>query len=304
MTDEGPGRLGALRGLRQHVRTVVESGWFQWLIVGLIAANAVSLGLETSPHVRAQIGDLLKAFDQFVLIAFCVEIGLKLFAQGWRFFRNGWNLFDVAVVGFALLPARGEFSILRALRILRVLRLISVVPQVRRVVGALVTSLPGMVGIMILLALVFYMFAVIATKLFGKGFPQWFGSIGESMYSLFQIMTLESWSMGIVRPVMEANPNAWLLFVPFILITSFAVLNLVIALIVNSMNVLHDEEVRERDKAERATRISNEHLLEEMGALRRELASLRIAAAGRGKTRKRARPGRLSPSRRPASNRR
>ncbi len=271
---------------------MVDSSAFQWAIVALIATNAVTLGLETSPHVRAQIGGLLKTFDHLVLIIFCIEIGLKLFAHGLGFFRNGWNLFDAAVVGFALLPTQGDLAILRALRILRVLRLISVVPQVRRVVGALMTSLPGMVGIMLLLALVFYVFAVIATTLFGKGFPQWFGSIGESMYSLFQIMTLESWSMGIVRPVMEANPNAWLLFVPFILITSFAVLNLVIALIVNSMNVLHDEEVREREKAERATRVSNERLLEEVEALRGELAAVRAAvekappsesrAAGRG----------------------
>ena len=139
----------------------------------------------------------------------------------------------------ALVPASGQFSVLRALRILRALRLISGVPRMRKVVEALLRAVPGIGAVAALLLLVFYVFAVIATKLFGGDFPQWFGTIGESMYSLFQIMTLESWSMGIVRPVMQLFPFAWAFFVPFIIVSSFTVLNLFIAIIVDSMQTLN-----------------------------------------------------------------
>ena len=172
---------------------------------------------------------------------FTVEIGLKIWVYRASFFRGGWNLFDFAIVAVAWLPATGALSVLRALRIMRVLRLISVVPQMRAVIGALFNALPGMGSIVAVLALIFYVAAVMATKLFGATFPDWFGSIGASMYSLFQVMTLESWSMGIVRPVMEVHPGAWAFFVPFIIITSFSVLNLFIALIVNSMQSLQAE---------------------------------------------------------------
>jgi voltage-gated sodium channel len=153
-------------------------------------------------------------------------------------FRDGWNTFDFLIVAIAWLPATGPLAVLRALRIMRVLRLLSVVPQMRAVVGALFHALPGMGSIVAVLSLIFYVASVMATKLFGPGFPDLFGSIGASMYSLFQVMTLESWSMGIVRPVMEVYPGAWAFFVPFIVITSFSVLNLFIALIVNSMQSL------------------------------------------------------------------
>ncbi len=118
---------------------------------------------------------------------------------------------------------------LRALRILRVLRAISIVPSLRRVVEGLINALPGMGSVFALMSLIFYIAAVMATKLFGAAFDEWFGTIGRSAYSLFQIMTLESWSMGIVRPVMEVYPWAWAFFVPFILVTTFAVVNLVSA---------------------------------------------------------------------------
>ncbi|MEZ5665858.1 MAG: ion transporter [Alphaproteobacteria bacterium] len=276
MPDTAP----ASPGLRARIGAFVDSRGFQGFIIGLIVANAITLGLETSASVVAAVGPLLAAFDLLVIVVFCIEIGLKLFAYRWRFFRSGWNLFDTAVVAFALMPASGEMAVLRALRIVRVLRLMSVVPQIRRVVAALLTSVPGMLGIVLLLGLVFYMFAVIATALFAQTFPQWFGTIGESMYSLFQIMTLESWSMGIVRPVMEVHPQAWMLFVPFILLTTFAVLNLVIALIVNSMNMLHEAEMRGDAGASRTATLEEPALADEVRALRREIAALRASIGG------------------------
>jgi voltage-gated sodium channel len=155
---------------------------------------------------------------------------------------SGWNNFDFVIVGISLLPGAGGLSVLRAMRIMRVLRVVSVAPSLRRVVEGFISALPGMISVFALMALIFYIAGVMATKLFADTFPQWFGTLGESLYSLFQIMTLESWSMGIVRPVMEIHPYAWAFFVPFIMITTFAVVNLVVGLIVTSMEGEHDAE--------------------------------------------------------------
>ncbi|MEQ9260625.1 MAG: ion transporter, partial [Roseovarius sp.] len=167
-------------------------------------------------------------------------------ARGTGFFRNGWNIFDFVIVGISLVPAAQGLSVLRAMRILRLLRVLSVTPSLRRVVEGLMNALPGMGSVFLLMGLIFYIGAVMATKLFGASFPEWFGTLGRSAYSLFQIMTLESWSMGIVRPVMETYPHAWAFFVPFILVTTFAVVNLVVGLIVNSMQDAHAVEENEK----------------------------------------------------------
>ena len=216
--------------------------WVTNAIMGVIGVNAVVLGLETSDEAMAAAGSALIAIDRICLAIFTIEIALKLVAHGGRFFRSGWNVFDFVIVGIALVPASEGLSVLRALRILRVLRVISVAPRLRRVVEGFVRAIPGMGSVFLLMTLVFYIGAVMATKLFGDTFPQWFGTLGDSAYSLFQIMTLESWSMGIVRPVMEVYPYAWAFFVPFILVTTFAVVNLLVGLIVNSMQDAHQEE--------------------------------------------------------------
>jgi voltage-gated sodium channel len=224
--------------LTAMLRSIVESRRFNFAITAVIVINAITLGLETSPRVMEVAGPVLLAIDSAALWIFTVEIGLKLWVYRSRFARDGWNVFDFAIVTIAWLPAAGPLAVLRALRIMRVLRLVSVVPQMRTVVGALFKALPGMGSIVAVLVLVFYVAAVMATKLFGQDFPEWFGTIGNSMYTLFQVMTLESWSMGVVRPVMELYPGAWAFFVPFIVVTTFTVLNLFIALIVNSMQSL------------------------------------------------------------------
>ncbi|MGB0439197.1 MAG: ion transporter, partial [Paracoccaceae bacterium] len=175
----------------------------------------------------------------------------KLFARGGRFFRSGWNLFDFAIVGVSLVPAAQGLSVLRSLRILRLLRVISVAPTLRRVVEGFINALPGMGSVFLLIGVIFYIASVMATKLFAASFPDWFGDLGRSAYTLFQVMTLESWSMGIVRPVMEVYPMAWVFFVPFILVTTFAVVNLVVGLIVNSMQDAHSEEAVEATDAYR-----------------------------------------------------
>lgn len=238
------GGMEGRTGWRDRVGVLTQSISFRNAIMAVIALNAVVLGLETSSTAMARAGDLLVAIDRFCLAIFVAELALKIVAQGWRFFTRSWNLFDFAIVGISLVPAGAGLSVLRALRVLRVLRVVTVAPRLRRVVEGFVTALPGMGSVFLLMALIFYIGAVMATKLFGATHPEWFGTIGKSAYTLFQVMTLESWSMGIVRPVMEAHPLAWAFFVPFILITTFAVVNLLVGLIVNSMQAAHsDEEV-------------------------------------------------------------
>ena len=284
MTDQAI----ALGPTRSRLRSIVEHPRTQHGIAVLIVLNAITLGLETSATAMAAVGPYLLAADRAILGVFVVELLSKLIVYRWRFFRSGWNVFDFLIVGISLVPASGNLSVLRALRILRVLRLLSVIPQMRRVVQALLEAIPGMGSIVAVLFLVFYVSSVLATKLFGLAvhpldadgnMQEWFGTIGRSMYSLFQIMTLESWSMGIVRPTMELYPWAWIFFVPFIVLTSFAVLNLFIAIIVNAMQSQHDaenaeaqRELREEQHAEAvAVGEAIDRLTREVEALRREL---------------------------------
>jgi voltage-gated sodium channel len=150
------------------------------------------------------------------------------------------------------------------------------VPSMRRVVGALLAAIPGLGSIALVLAIIFYVFGVIGTNLFAETHPQWFGTLGRSLYTLFQVMTLESWSMGISRPVMEAHPYAWLFFVTFILVATFTMLNLFIAIIVNAMQTFQEEEHEETVQALHETQEHIEgELHAEMRSLRAEMAELR-----------------------------
>ena len=237
--------------MRANLEAWLDQPWVGRFVVAVIVLNAIVLGMETSKPLMANYGPLILMLDRMCLAIFVIELVLKLVALGPRFFRNGWNVFDFVIVGIALLPASQGLSVLRALRILRVLRVISVAPRLRRVVEGFITALPGMGSVFLLMAIIFYIASVIATKLFSDNFPQWFGSLPESAYSLFQIMTLESWSMGIVRPVMEVYPYAWAFFVPFIMVTTFAVVNLLVGLIVNSMQDAHQVEENDRTDAYR-----------------------------------------------------
>ncbi|MGJ5619482.1 ion transporter [Sulfitobacter sp. MF3-043] len=237
--------------MKNRVESFLETPSFGNFIMAVIIFNAILLGMETSAAIMSRAGGIILFLDRLCLAIFVVEIAAKLFAYRFRFFRDGWNIFDFVIVGISLVPVTQGFSALRALRILRVLRLVSTAPRLRRVVEGFVNALPGMGSVFLLMALIFYIGAVIATKLFGMNFPEWFGTLGRSGYSLFQIMTLESWSMGIVRPVMEVYPLAWMFFVPFIMVTTFAVVNLLVGLIVNSMQDAHHEETNAETDAYR-----------------------------------------------------
>lgn len=250
--------------------------FFERAILALIMVNAVTLGLETSKELMSSIGPVLLTIDKLCLWVFTIEILLKLFAWKKNALKDAWNIFDIVIVAIAWLPAAGPLSVLRSLRILRALRLISSVPRLRKVVSGLLTSLPGLGAVTSILLLLFYVGSVIATKLFGPVFPEWFGSIASSAYSLFQIMTLESWSMGIVRPVMEQFPGAWMFFVPFILVTTFTTLNLLIAVLVNAMGEETEAAAEERaHESHEDSQAILQEIKELRAELRRELAELK-----------------------------
>ena len=227
---------------REKTAAFLDQPWVRNGIIVVIIFNAILLGMETSDTLMGIAGPLIVGLDTACLTIFVAELLLKFHAQRGQFWRSGWNIFDFVIVGISLLPGAQTFSVLRALRILRLLRVISVSPNLRRVVEGFIKALPGMGSVFLLMGMLFYIGAVMATKLFKESFPDWFGDLGNSAYTLFQIMTLESWSMGIVRPVMEAYPYAWAFFVPFIMVTTFAVVNLLVGLIVNSMQDAHAAE--------------------------------------------------------------
>ncbi|MBT3990570.1 MAG: ion transporter [Rhodospirillaceae bacterium] len=253
----------------------VEGSKFQGAITVLIVLNAAALGFETNPDVMAKIGPELILFDHFVLAVFTIEIAIKLIYRRLDFFKNGWNNFDFIIVGIALIPSSGPLAVLRTLRIFRAMRLLSVVPSMRKVVQALFLAIPGILSVGSIIMLIFYVSSVLTTNFFGARFDEWFGSVGRSMYSLFQIMTLESWSMGIVRPVMEVFPWAWIFFVIFILITSFAVLNLFIGIIVDAMQQQSYEEQQAIHEDTGQVLAESTEIHQEVIALRQELRELK-----------------------------
>jgi voltage-gated sodium channel len=263
-------------GWQGRLRAFIDRPATQRTILALILVNAVILGLETSPSLMAAHGPLLVVLDQAILGVFVVEIAARLLVHRLAFFRDPWSVFDFVVVGVALVPATGQLAVLRALRVLRVLRILTIVPSMRRVVGALLSAIPGLSSIALVLLLIYYVFAVIATNLFAATYPEWFGDIGRSLYTLFQIMTLESWSMGIARPVMENFPYAWAFFVPFILVATFTMLNLFVAIIVSAMQT-YEEQAPKGTVAvvEQARDHIEADLHTEVRALREEIVELR-----------------------------
>lgn len=261
---------------RDAALSLVHSSKFTNFILGIILFNAVILGMQTAKETLASWQGVLFTLDKACLAIFVVELLIRLYAWRGRFFKDPWSIFDLTVILIALVPASGPLAVLRALRVLRVLRVLTIVPSMRRVVSALLGALPGLGAISMLLMLIYYVFAVIATDIFGEQFPQWFGSIGLSLYTLFQVMTLESWSMGISRPVMETYPYAWMFFVPFILVATFTILNLFIAIIVNAMQTFAEQDHAAERQAEVDEADRREALLQsQLTAIRQELRELK-----------------------------
>ena len=258
----------------------IESQIFVRFIVTIIILNAITLGIETSKNLSETTYNILNIIDKIFISIFVVEISLKLIAYRLSFFKSGWNIFDLLIILISLIPASGPFSVIRALRIFRILRLISIVPQMRNVVAGLIYAIPGMTSVVLVLGLIFYVSSVLVTQIFGA-YPdpkmqELYGDIGSSMFSLFQVMTLEGWSEGIAIPTMDIFPWSWAFFVLFIIITSFAVLNLFIGIIVEAMS--SDNKPASKDDIENMEETEtkdNIMVIEEISLLRKEISDLR-----------------------------
>lgn len=254
------------------LKSMITSARFEWAIIGLIVINAIVLGLETDAGIYARYGTLLETLDGLILAVFVAELAARFYVFGWRMLKDPWSIFDILVVGVALVPATGHLAVLRSLRILRILRLVSAVPSMRRVVSGLLTAIPGMASIVTLLLLVLYVASVMATQLFGAKFPETFGTLGASLFTLVQIMTMEGWA-DISGPVMEAYSYAWLFFLVYMLVTSFAVLNLFIGIIVDAMQ---SEALKPMQREEELVMDENtDRILAELADLRAEVRRLR-----------------------------
>ena len=254
---------------QQKVEDFVDNAIIQHAIVVLIILNAALLGLETSSEVMSAYGPELVVLDHVILGIFIIELVLLIIARGTDFFKDPWSVFDFVVIAIAVVPATESLSVLRALRVLRVLRLINKVESMRKVVGGLLSCLPSLASVVSLILIIFYVSAVIATNLFGQAFPELFGGMGNTAFTLFQVMTLESWSDGIARPVMEKFPYAWIFFILFILIATFVIVNLFIAVIVDSLTSGSSSEDNQ------AARNQSDVLRLEMQAMRQELRELK-----------------------------
>ena len=227
----------------EKIRSIVAHKWFEAFVLSVIVVSGITMWLETSSTMMDSYGNILHTFDKIIIAIFTIEAILKIIAYRFDYFKNGWNIFDFIIVVVSLVPTSWPLQILRIFRVFRLLRLITIIPSMRKIVSALLGVIPGIASVSALLMISYYVYAIIVTQLYGADFPQWFGTLSESFYTLFQIMTLESWSMWIVRPVMEIHPYSWIVFVSFVLIATFVMVNLVIAIVVEAMNkITKDEE--------------------------------------------------------------
>lgn len=236
--------------LKNKIRRFVENSLFQNFILAVIILNSVLLGVMTYPKAMSAYGSFLHLICNICVGIFTVEIILKLLCYGRKFFQSGWNNFDFIIVLISLVPTAGAFSsfrVFRILRALRALRLVTRLEKLRVIVQAIIDSIPNVGWASGLLLVIFYIFSIMGTTMFSADFPDWFGTLGKSMYTLFQVMTLESWSMGIARPVIAQFPYAWVYFVSFILVSSFIVMNVIVGVVVNAISEISADIKKEKE---------------------------------------------------------
>ncbi len=241
-----------LKRFKIQMKRFVESKPFQNFILAVIILNSILLGMMTYPKLMTHFGNTMHLICNICVGIFTVEIILKLYVYGKKFFNSGWNNFDFIIVLISLVPTGGAFSsfrVFRILRALRALRLITQLEKLRVIVQAIIDSIPNVAWASVLLLVIFYIFSIMGTTLFAANFPDWFGSIGKSMYTLFQVMTLESWSMGIARPVIAEFPFAWTYFVSFILVSSFIVMNVIVGVVVNAISEISADIKKQKETA-------------------------------------------------------
>lgn len=260
-------------------QTIANHRWFINTIIGLILFNAVLLGFETVPRWYSVYFSWFHLLDQLLLWLFTVEIVIRLLAyrKPWEFFKDGWNIFDFVIVASGHILTGAQFvTVLRILRLLRVLRAFSVIPSLRKMVNALLRTIPALGNILLLMGLIFYIFGIAGTVLFREASPEFFGSLGKSLLTLFQVVTLESWASGVMRPLLTMVPWAWAYFVIFVLVGTFVVFNLFVGVIVNNVDKVEEEE-RKALIAKSGEPSEEEHrklVTQELKELRTEMASI------------------------------
>jgi len=274
----------------EKLKNFVEGRLFQGFILVIILINSIVLGLQTIPSLGegTTAGSILSVIDTICLVIFIVEMVLKLIAYRFLgYFKSGWNWFDFIIILTSIASGLSVLSSARILRVFRVFRslkglrgfkMVSALKPLQVIIGAIGKSLPGITWTAFLLIIIYYIFSIIGVTQFGEAFPDWFGDIPKAMYTLFQVMTLESWSMGISRPVMEVFSYAWVYFVPFVLISSFIMMNVVVGVVVNAISEVSelrkkDEKETEDETAEQVT-INKDEILAEINEVREHLKKL------------------------------
>jgi voltage-gated sodium channel len=238
---------------KKQLYEMVEHRYFTRVIISLIFFNAVIVGLETSPAIYEEYKTLFFRLDMVLLWIFTVEIIMRLLAAPSykHFFTSSWNWFDLIIVSASHIFAGAHFiTVLRILRVLRVFRAVSVIPSLRRLVDALLMTIPALGNIILLMSIIFYIFAVTGTMLFREVAPEYFGTLGLSLLTLFQVVTLESWASGVMWPIYNEMPWSWIYFVSFVLVGTFVIFNLFIGVIVNNVEKVETsgEEVKDTHK--------------------------------------------------------
>ena len=254
---------------RLALRAALRSDRFESFLTRMIVLYAVILAAHCYIQPQAETypftAHMVEGFDFAIFSAFCVEILIKLYAFRGKFFRNGWNVFDFLVIALSIIGMAASITAFRVLRVLRTLRLVTNVPSMRVVIESFLRSIPGIFSVLMVLLLMVFVYAVIGQNLYSHIAPKLFGTLQNSAFTLFTVLTLEGWPE-VSRAVMAKQPSSWIYFVSFIAINSFTVLNLMIAVIIGSMQKEYDEEAEEE----------REDILHEIQALRRELAMFQL----------------------------
>jgi len=236
--------------VRNLCQKISGNPWFERFIIALIIINAIVLGMETSPALTARHGDIMVWINHLVLAVFVLEAMIKITAVAPRFrlyFGDGWNLFDFTIVVLSLLPGTGEFAMIaRLARLLRVMRLISALPELRLIVSTLVRSVPGFANVILLLSIIFYMYAVAGYHLLHAHDPEHWRNLGISLLTLFRVLTLEDWT-DVMYAAMGYDPYMWIFFVSFVVVATFVVINLFIAVVINNLEEAKKERVATED---------------------------------------------------------
>lgn len=268
------------------LKEFVEGKKFSGFILVTIIINSIVLGLQTSSQVNASIGDVLSVIDTVCLVIFIIEMLLKMVVyRFFGYFRNPWNVFDFCIILLSILSGLAVLSSLRVLRVFRVFRslkglrgfkMASSLRPLQVIISAIGKSLPGISWAMLLMVIVYYIFSIIGVTIFGEAFDDWFGNIPKAMYTLFQVMTLESWSMGISRPVMDVFPAAWAYFVPFVLVSSFIMMNVIVGIVVNAISEVAEGKAKAeaKEEAQKSSKDKQELIKDEIAQVKAHLEKL------------------------------